>query len=334
MDIHEPGLDWVCLAAAPFHYFGKHGFIRINDEAWRDELRELLLSLKPRSFSGWLGKKQIKIEFSSGRPFVFVKADEWRLLVAVDEGFTGLLGNDDTVPMLSRDGARPFWCTIDEFWKDMNTIPAKEEVKFFHEWLLSFLSLLQLRFADCVRSGAAHLMARKHSPLAPFERIHLDQWRNFKVDEDKSEKEKNVWCDPRPRPDDPFVVTPEKNATAPNGEKLYSIYVAPGAPLDASDRADLDAERKCRDYLRREMLGSPNAPPFGTVGATLADCRKKFPGLPGRAIDRAYGFARADVGSQANWSKRGPRKKLPAAFPAEENHVSKTPPDGQKRPAK
>src|SRR5205085_6962094 len=75
-----------------------------------------------------------------------------------------------------------------------------------------------------LKSGAAHVIGRKNTVLAPFERIAWDQWQLFVVDR----------CAPKDKPKwrDPYWVAEHKarpmSATGPCGEKLYSIHIAPG----------------------------------------------------------------------------------------------------------
>lgn len=79
----------------------------------------------------------------------------------------------------------------------------------------------QSRLKSAVASGAAHVMARVGSPLAPFDRISPDTWRYFKmrpITED---------TDDIPFHDYEFEI--ETIADGPAGEVLYSVMFAPGS---------------------------------------------------------------------------------------------------------
>src|SRR5947207_1071493 len=80
-------------------------------------------------------------------------------------------------------------------------------------------------FARSFHSGALHMMARKNSILAPFERVTPDQWHFFKHDYDEWHEPKMPdelsWHDPR------YMAwwwqdrISSASATGPAGERLF-----------------------------------------------------------------------------------------------------------------
>lgn len=103
----------------------------------------------------------------------------------------------------------------------------------WHRWLLmELVDNWRNDFGVAVYTGIIQIMARKDL-LAPFERITWDQWQYFAVDryEDSIAQRKgrgielrgSILGEARPT-----------TATGPTGEKLYSIYVAPGISLPAA----------------------------------------------------------------------------------------------------
>jgi hypothetical protein len=168
-------------------------------------------------------------------------------------------------------------------------------------------------FVEAVRTGAAHIMARKKSVLAPFERVTWDQWQFFRLDEvdDRPPAEmydplngSGRWHDPRG-----WSGHAPSTATGPSGERLYSIYVAPGLER----KKGLTAEQKCRQWLLGLMRDYPHRPPEPR-GRLAEQATLKFPGLSKRGFERCYFSARVQTGN-ANWSRPGAPSKSPQESP-------------------
>ena len=66
-------------------------------------------------------------------------------------------------------------------WQEVS--PDERLAARWHKQLLEDLfRSFHSNFVNAVRSGAAHIMARKNSVLAPFERVTWDQWQFFRLD--------------------------------------------------------------------------------------------------------------------------------------------------------
>src|SRR5262249_48274316 len=73
---------------------------------------------------------------------------------------------------------------------DADAYEIRPDQKFalqWHKWLLQALfESWETGFVNAVRLGAAHIMARKHTVLAPFERVTWNQWQFFELDRNAS----------------------------------------------------------------------------------------------------------------------------------------------------
>jgi hypothetical protein len=213
-----------------------------------------------------------------------------------------------------------------ELWQKSGLDDAPEEVRralrryqeagpqWFRQLVIILQFSMQSRLADCVKEGAALIMARHGSVLAPFERVWPDQWAYFKVTTHSANRcLDDPWYDPKLERYDPCdYVAPACTAVGSNDERLYSIHVAPGK-LRARRRADGNAEKSCIDFLIAAMKRSPEHPPGGTVAKTRARCLEMFAGLSGRGFEDAYSYAKkryAEVtGHECRWSAPG-RKSI------------------------
>src|SRR5215208_665690 len=169
--------------------------------------------------------------------------------------------------------------------------PPDQRGAVWHWRLLSHLFISwRLEFVEALRSGAAYLMARKSSVLAPYERIAWDQWQFFTLDDDVPQSTSKVWHDPR----EPFWsrILPS-SATAGGGERLYSIYVAPGRKLDA--KSVITAEDKCLQWLLELLRDSPERPP-SPLESLAGEATKMFLGLSKSGFRRCVFKLQAETG--------------------------------------
>jgi hypothetical protein len=163
-----------------------------------------------------------------------------------------------------------------------------------HEFLHQFLHRLKRNFQNHISSGAAQLFARLRSPLAPFERIFPDQWNFMALEPQQWERELKVWCDPGPGP----VGERPMSARGPDGERIYSIYVAP-----AEERFDkLNASDKCRQSLRALLRKHPKRQPRPTR-EIIKEHAGSF-GLSERDVESILKSVAAQEGNLA-WFKAG-----------------------------
>jgi hypothetical protein len=84
-------------------------------------------------------------------------------------------------------------------------------------------------FLGGLYTEALHLMGRK-TLLMPFERIFWDQWQYFAIDPCKDSIASRTGGRIELR-GSMLGEPPPTSATGPSGEKVYSIHVAPGAPV-------------------------------------------------------------------------------------------------------
>ena len=179
----------------------------------------------------------------------------------------------------------------------------------WHRRLLRYLfSSWEGNFARVIEPGTAHIMARKHSILAPFERITWNQWQYFRLDEHEELLPKDIkWGDPRSR--DWWSELMLWAATGPGGEKLYEIHIAPGS----SDRnREKEPEEHCLQWLKQLSYDYPDRPPKRR-DALGEEAISEFPGLTFNAFLRCW----VQVATQnPNWSRPGAPPKSPKKIAA------------------
>jgi hypothetical protein len=141
-------------------------------------------------------------------------------------------------------------------------------------------------------------MARKNTVLSPFERVTWDQWQSFTLERRADSRPYtdwwNHWGDPR-------FIDAEKPDTAigPNGERLYSISIAPN-----HERAQSQPPyEECRQWLLGLMHKFPAKAPE-TLPDLANRATRKFPGLSKRAFRSCYLGVCAETGNW-NWSRAG-----------------------------
>jgi hypothetical protein len=179
----------------------------------------------------------------------------------------------ETMHWLAKDISPITSCIVDK------TLKSKCERIF---WII--YSTLNRNFLWALEIGTAQIMARISSPLEPFTRIFPDQWAFF---EKRLDSYRGVDI-----------------AEGPNGERLYSILVAPfERPLEAHIPGRASATRDCYRWLRAMMLSSPTVR-LNTRETLKGEAMKAVPGLSGREFDRAWRQAIDDTGAAA-WSQRG-----------------------------
>jgi hypothetical protein len=159
--------------------------------------------------------------------------------------------------------------------------------------------------------GAANIMARKNTVLAPFERISWDQWRYFELDDELGmhRLQDQRWGDPR------SVSSTGWTATGPAGEKLYEIHIAPGVvTIQPSDRnRENEPEEKCLQWLAELIHDYPDRPPKPR-DSLAQEAISKFAGLTTNGFLRCFTRAQALTGNQ-NWSRPGRFPKSPQKSP-------------------
>ena len=183
---------------------------------------------------------------------------------------------------------------------DHHLYGSDREGAFFHRVLLGdLLPRLTTNFAYAVESGAVRIMARPRSVLAPFERIAWDQWQFFALENEPPETVKQF--DWRPG----LVVSTDLPSTAvgPDGERIYSIHVAPG------EFATQSAEEKCLHQLRLFIRNNPDRCPI-PVGELIDKFTLECPKMTKKAI-RYCVFRAIEETGHNEWLRRGRFKKIP-----------------------
>jgi hypothetical protein len=305
--IHEPGPDWVPLQRAPL-YCTSNGYT-LSTEKWMDDMTaevEEMLS-RPRhpptpNYPDLIGFPSPKWSIRRGTKKnygVWIEAMQISTLVAPRYIFVSRQGEDFDKGWLISG------CS-DEILKqtDWEEVPSHQRLAaLWHKRLLEeLLNFWHRKFVDVVKSGAVHIMARKNSILAPFERVTWDQWQFFTLDCDPplTRPVPRIWGDPRERYPDPEAFT---TARGPANERLYMVHIAPG---DSSKRED-GPEEKCRRWLLELLQDYPDRQPE-PLESLCEKAVSMFPGLAQRGFWRCFSIAKERTGNR-NWSKAGALKK-------------------------
>jgi hypothetical protein len=172
-----------------------------------------------------------------------------------------------------------------------------DEVRLHFRVLKLALNLTQSDFEAALRLGRAVIMARKHSPLAPFEPILPDQWSCFVMDEPVRDgfRRGGVWWSRLSSPSERICT-----ASGPGGEKLYSVCVAPGETAESATGTDED---RCGQHVLRLMKEHPDRAPKSRDDL-FGDALLKWPDLSRRAFDRACDLAEG-LSGVSSWFKNG-----------------------------
>jgi hypothetical protein len=320
--IQGPKADWAPLWIAPF-FCTRQGYNR-SLRKWTDRFSDEVRRHINQIHEGPRHHKHHELigfsipDFSIQRgPSGNVKISAMGISTWIEPGWIRVDLDRDKV----RASAERVWSIsgvsdeilTNEHWDDISS--DRRLAAQWHRCLLDdLLRSLNWNFVASVISGAVHIMARKNSVFAPFERVTWDQWQFFRLDEGPTRSlETPAWCDPR-EPADGVSWRICMTATGPGGDRLYALYIAPVAgKTDFTDGEETLAEKKCLQWLLKLLHEYPDRAP-----EPLRHLRDRasamFPGLPKRAFDRSYFFAQAQTGNR-NWSlARRPRKsqqKLP-----------------------
>src|SRR2546430_4869321 len=231
--INEPRPEWVPLASAPF-YFSSNGYI--CKKKWADAQRAHVEQMISRSHGGppnpdypeLIGLSLPEWSFSANKNALSVSITAMGVSTNIAPGFVSVHpGRRDWVDLdrwLIVGSSNKI--LIDPEWDWIS--PDERIAAQWHRRLLAHLfSFWRLSFVQAIKDGAAHIMARKNTVLAPFERIAWDQWQFFKLNEDEERSVKiarnEIWCDPRPSS---WSKDAPVTATGPAGERLYGICIA------------------------------------------------------------------------------------------------------------
>ena len=302
--INVPLPDWAPLWTAPFFCLsdGPMHTAETWPDAFCDEVRQLTSSphvgrsLHPLQYE-W---PKWSATVLTNRKDVRIDALGVSTTIAPSPGFVGMapkIGLSGGWSLSNWDGGfldAPGW--------DRDIPQSDKEAVSFHKIMLTNLvRQLTANFASAIETGAAHLMARPRSVLNPFERIAWDQWRFFHLD--------NIypWYDVRIA----SYISDGLPATAmsPNGERLYSVYVAPGSGSKGKTPED-----QCQQWLLELLRDYPDQRPR-PLQKLCEDSISMFPGLTKRGFQRALMFAQAKSGNR-KWSEAGAPRKIPAQIPA------------------
>lgn len=287
--INDPRHDWVNPWVAPYYCFW--GRYVCSAQEWADAFQVEIQAFMKR----YQRAPKCSINYGKKEPGARIKAMGMEMLIAPGRGFA-VSGNrtfEFDVGGLEITGCEP---------------PEQEDegALGWHRLLREYLFRSWKRsFVQAVMFGTAHVMARKHTILAPFERITFNQWQYFRVDEEvRRPLNKDIqWGDPRV----PYLAGRLPwTATGPAGEKLFDIRIAPG-----KNGKSVDPEQACVEWmiaLLREYTDRPSEP----LGSFAKEAMSKFPGLTKRGFGRCYFLACKETGNR-NWSLPGrkPRQKSP-----------------------
>ncbi|GEO13539.1 hypothetical protein [Microvirga aerophila] len=237
--------------------------------------------------------------------FGFWGLEEWDLVPYADEVFVVRVGNlelvvDPQEPSFwlrpsNREDGPVFETAFDLAKSPQDFCDAVEELQIkLHfsdagEALTCLAIDLRQRFGYlewAITNGHAEVFARRNSPLAPFSKVHPDQWRYFAL----------------PR-------TPGEPAEGPNGEKLFSVYIAAGVRKSADNtvKKTIGFQPECMKWLIREMQASPNTQPHPKE-YYRAEARKRWGNISLRGFESMWTQAKESAGA-TGWGMPGrPRK--------------------------
>ena len=187
----------------------------------------------------------------------------------------------------------------DEEWEKYSSKKWKRAAAWHRNFIEAFLHDLHWNFEEQVSSGAAQLFARPRSPLAPFERIFPDQWNFMKLEPHEIEGRFIAWNDPKNPYWDP---NRPMSARGPDGERIYSIYVAPGELRGVKNERE-----KCRQWLKPFMQNNPSRCPI-TVGELVDLLAAECSNEPKKVI-RYWALEEIKEIGPPDWIKEGPPPK-------------------------
>jgi hypothetical protein len=317
--IQEPGADWVPIERALFWY-SRSGYIQSAAE-WEKQLRAIVTSFIE---SGRLrDQTMLEMAIAAGIPEeqrcslgsanmpseLFFEVSKWRQARIEASGWRlGIDGARANITVRGPDTC--FGGSPSEFLTKYRAM-TYEQRQGAGTWLdvaESIIGHFRRSFLHCLTRGAARIMARKNTVLAPFERVTWDQWTYFQLDEPKwTERERGG--NDRFLPPDWFPSYKSRRednfgtATGPAGEKLYAVHIAPGAASIAGSNGGNDPEDKCLQELLDLMRQFPHRPPQPLPDLAEALC-SAFPGLSERGFYGCFALAKQQTGN-SSWSKAG-----------------------------
>jgi len=323
----DPGPSWVPLSRAPF-FFGWQGGAHLSDVSRSVIERQISQAIKaadgppsPYSTSAPPPEVEWRLEIEDRTISVFNAKLQFYL-----RPYYGEVGIFPT-----RRGGPAYVGTPEEFLNKEflnketgNDVPwndVSEEWQHGVEWHWRrgklILNSLASTFSSNIQLGRAHIMAR-HEILGPFERVHYDQWQYLTLDDPPPlpPDGSGVWFDPRLRADWWTDRNPLSTATGPSGERLYSIYVAPGesTPLESS----ASIEEKCLRLLQKIGRDFPEHCPM-TVDQLRAKVKNEIPELTKTAFNACL-FRFRGQAKRTDWIRRG-RPEKPSKKTVSKNKI-------------
>ena len=307
LPINEPLPNWLPLWSAPFFCFSRG--VMHSWETWTEAFCEEARWLTATLHQG----RQI-------HPRLIARVFEWPKWSITVDGWSVRLDALEIsteifpgyVEVIPTTGFRCNWFLSNgetdvlstPKW-DRHIYGSDRDGAFFHKVLLGdLLPRLTTNFAYAVKSGAARIMARPRSVLAPFERIAWDQWQFFALENEDIEKVKHF--DWRPH----LLVRKDLPSTAVSreGERIYSIHVARGEP-----RASQSVEEQCLRQLKLFIWNNPERCPI-PVDELVERMTLESPEMSKKAI-RYCVFRAIEETGQNDWLRRGRPPKMPPKIP-------------------
>jgi hypothetical protein len=229
--VYEPQWDWTPLWKAPF-YCVSHGYAP-DETKWTDGFRadvesniSQLKEVAQLSISPINNKYRDLCKNFPTPTWSFERLEHGGASITAMKVSTIIRpsGGEITVWRDSPDVLDGWIITgwSKEILKDpgWDTVPAHERLSAqWHRYLLEHLfQTWDTHFYLDLATGRLHIMARKNSILAPFERITWDQWQFFKLNDEPPMPSARVWYDPRTPRSFPSAKT-FNTATGPANEK-------------------------------------------------------------------------------------------------------------------
>lgn len=277
----EVQLEWVPLWRAPMYYSARRHLREIED--WRNHLENIIKTFQ-LSHSNFMATVSVDNTDQSLKI-------SWRGIVL---GLQREQGNISLEIEIEKDrlvfGMAPgnfVLEDIDELMESwIRSPPAAPrpvaEVALHRRFAQHLTTELLAGLKSAVRSGVAHVVARKKSVLVPFSRISADYWKYFASD-------KEWWALPLRFNSKGY----DDAALGPEGDRLFDVHVAPGTPL-----APVGGRAGCKAWLIELAQKHPLIKP--KIKADLQAEANRLYGVSGRQFEHLWALH-----APAGWKKRG-----------------------------
>lgn len=273
-----PRPDWVRLEVAPFYFMPRYTG---KGRAWVKAIT--------RKAGSYLARERLRPDAELADMGIFaVRSDGLELQVDPEAGTFWLRHLDHTLH-LAANAKQELRFPPSRFIGEYQAAKIEPEFEAVANKLFKLAIIVSGHFDwldFAIEHGYAVVMARKNSPLAPFELIHPDQWHQFQP----------------PRSSDGI-------ALGPAGEQLFSPFVAPAGRRRVA--TTVDSKTACRrwltDLMQRGQKDRPKAEYF-------AEAQAQWPNLSRLSFKEVWKEA-IEIADAEDWRRAGRPRKYPLRNP-------------------